>query len=500
MSADFSFLTLRNITAYQSDGARVPQNYILTTSSNGAGVFSNVISPSSVNASSIITSTLCANIMDVNILSTSVHIGNDIIASTITLQSYAAAPLVIASSINANSITSAYFPFINTSTITTGSINTTFTTITSSLNANSINANSITSNYFPFINTSTITTSSINTTFTTITSSLNANFISSNTLNVNYLSTLDNFIILDNNNSTVVMTGFNNDLYINGFPVLTDGNLSSISSLYWEDDYGQYTLAGGIFNKNLGQGAEKYMVGIGTNSSLNGTLSVLYSGGNLVGNSFHISSNNNYTYVKNGWDGANNGLALHLEENQATCCGPRVYLSKSYNFQSSIVGDLGAIKFTGTNPSQSSILGAEITAQQTGLASTFVPTDILFINGTSSVSNTNMIIKDSGNIGIGISNPRHKLDVNGGIFSNSIISVSTITGPGAMRFFTEGGYSYIETGSTFQSGIGNTLVITNIQDTLSPPPFVVDTVNSRVGIKNLTPTYTLDVGGTIAIC
>ena len=37
-SRDFGFTTLRNLTAYQTNGAIVPINYILTTSSNGSAV------------------------------------------------------------------------------------------------------------------------------------------------------------------------------------------------------------------------------------------------------------------------------------------------------------------------------------------------------------------------------------------------------------------------------------------------------------------------------
>jgi hypothetical protein len=60
MSADFSFLTLRKLTAYQADGARVPQNYILQTSTNGAGGFTNALTISSVNTSTLNASTLNA--------------------------------------------------------------------------------------------------------------------------------------------------------------------------------------------------------------------------------------------------------------------------------------------------------------------------------------------------------------------------------------------------------------------------------------------------------
>ena len=60
MSADFSFLTLRKLTAYQADGARVPQNYILQTSTNGVAGFTNTLTISSVNTSTLNASTLNA--------------------------------------------------------------------------------------------------------------------------------------------------------------------------------------------------------------------------------------------------------------------------------------------------------------------------------------------------------------------------------------------------------------------------------------------------------
>jgi microcystin-dependent protein len=589
MSADFSFLTLRNLIAYQPNGARVPQNYILTVSTNGAGVFSNVINLSSINTSSINTSTLNANIANINILSTTVHIGNNIIASTLVLDRYAVIPNIYTSSIIASSVTSAYYPFINTSTITVSSINNTFGITTSSLNVNHISSGSIT---------------------------------------VDNISTFDSLVFLDNSNNTIRVIGENNDLYVNGFPVLTEGNLSSVSSLYWEDDVGQYTLSGGIFNKNLGQGFERYMVGVGTNSSLNGTLSVKYNG-LVTGNAFHISSYNNVFAIKNKYEPPYNFMSGQFINNQDDTYGCSLEFIKTQNFNSTVsTCELGYIDFYGLNDNLSTARGAYILARQTGPVSTFTTTDLQFVTCTSSTETINMVInsignvgigtttptsllqvgsistvtfyntttplqstiiigpgispspaenttpginddnyssalllaslsdaapnvgtgialggrqefneeitafarvcgvsagpiegdltletlyqpsgskagliermriKNTGNVGIGTDNPQSKLDVNGSIFSNSIISVSTITGPGAMRFFTEAGYSFIETGSTFQTGQGNTLVITNMQDTLSLPPFVVDTVNSRIGIKTLAPATALVVNNS----
>jgi hypothetical protein len=454
-SADFGFMTLRNMTAYQTNGGRVKQNYLMTTSTNGAAYFSDTIRLSSINvstlgSSTIITSTIFADTIDVNTLSTTTHVSNNILASSITLENYVLSPI-------------GSFSIINTSSII-GPLG-----YISSLSTNSISTNTITSNY----------------------------------LTATYISSMDNLVFIDNNNSTIILTGQQDDLYVNGYPVVTEGNISSISSLYWEDTLGTGSLAGAIFNKNLGAGSADYMVGVGTGPNLNGTLSVQYTGGNVVGNSFHISSNKNYTYLRNAWDGANNGLAFHLEENQATCCGPRIYLAKSYNFQSSIVGDLGAIKFNGTNGVQSSILGAEITAQQTGVPSTFVPADILFINGTSSVSNTSMIIKDSGNVGIGTTAP------------NGILHIQPTSGTGDVSTtFTLQGYnpSYARGQVQIRNlhdatlGAGAAMAFFTRQDSGSnfePSSLVFErmriTQAGNVGIGTTTPQYTLDVLGNTRI-
>lgn len=428
MSADFSFLTLRNLTAYQSNGARVPQNYILTISTNGVGNFTNVISPSSVNASSIITSTLCANIMDVNILSTTVHIGSNIIASTLTLDSYAIIPNIFNSSL--------------------------------------------------------------------LTSTISTNYI-----NANFISTITNFTMQDNSGNTIVMTGQNNDLYINGFPVLTDGNLSSVSSLYWEDDYGQYTLSGGIFNKNLGQGTQKYMVGIGTNSSLNGTLSVKFDGPG-TGNAFHVSSNNNVFQIKNISSGIYDYMSGQFYDNQANTFGSALQFFKTQNFNSTVsTCELGYVDFYGLNSSLSTARGAFILAKQTGPVSTFTTTDLQFLTCTSSSGAINMVINSAGRVGVRNTSPQYTLDVNGSIFSNDILHISSATSGanGAIRLFSDSGSSWIESGSTFAVGAGNYLKFGNMYDTLGVAVLTLDMINSRVGIKNETPLFPLDVKGTTQI-
>jgi len=73
-SADFTFITLRNITAYQPSGAWVPSNYILNMGTNGSAVWTNNLNVNGLTASSIVGSTIYA---------TSGIVGSTIIGSTI---------------------------------------------------------------------------------------------------------------------------------------------------------------------------------------------------------------------------------------------------------------------------------------------------------------------------------------------------------------------------------------------------------------------------------
>ncbi len=57
-SRDFGFLSLRNTTAYQSNGLPVTPNQVFVTSTNGSGVFSNNINISTLNVSTLITNTI----------------------------------------------------------------------------------------------------------------------------------------------------------------------------------------------------------------------------------------------------------------------------------------------------------------------------------------------------------------------------------------------------------------------------------------------------------
>ena len=163
-SRDYGFLTLRNTTAYQSNGLPVPPNRIFITSTNGTAIFSD----------------------------------------TVTLSS------------------------INTSSISVSSIN------TSSINTNSLTANSTTIN------------------FLTVNSTINASTINATNISTDFLSTFEHISFIDHNLSTVVVDVIGSTLYVNGAPIITQGN---ISSLFWKA--GNYSS---IFNINTGN------VGIGTST------------------------------------------------------------------------------------------------------------------------------------------------------------------------------------------------------------------------------------------
>ena len=88
-SSDFTFISLRNITAYQPTGSWVPQNYVLNMSTNGAAAWTNSITLETLRASSIIGSAVVAtNIIGEEILGqiitgSTIH-GDEITGSTIT--------------------------------------------------------------------------------------------------------------------------------------------------------------------------------------------------------------------------------------------------------------------------------------------------------------------------------------------------------------------------------------------------------------------------------
>jgi hypothetical protein len=122
-----------------------------------------------------------------------------------------------------------------------------------------------------------------------------------NSLTVPYIST-NVMILVDGNASTLEVTNIGSTMYVDGQPIITDGTISTVSTVFWNE------VSGALYNKNAGIGTTKYQVGVGTNgAALNATLDVLYTGTG-AGNVFNLKNatgnlltvNNNGSTLING--------------------------------------------------------------------------------------------------------------------------------------------------------------------------------------------------------
>ena len=128
-------------------------------------------------------------------------------------------------------------------------------------------------------------------------------------------------------------------------------------------------------------------------------------------------------------------------------------------------------------------------------------TNLAFITADNSGGRTEkMRITDTGNVGIGVTDPDALLEVGPDSNSRGIVKVtSTSAAKGAFVTFygnnAESAYIGYEGGSEIvSSGVQGDLVLRNV---LSAKDIILTTNSGNVGINNLTPTQTLDVTGTI---
>ena len=179
----------------------ITSNNILVTTSTGAVQFSNNLSISSVT----ITSSLTTNYLTVNSTAT-------ISSSNVVNESVMCLSIDSSGGINTN--------------------NNNFTNIGNPLGNITLtgNAINITSMNDVFIN------SDVN---------IDGN-LSCSTLNTDFISTTGHITLLDTNLSTVVLDNIGSTLYVNGHPVITDANISTVSTVFWDDGPN-----GTIFNKKL---------------------------------------------------------------------------------------------------------------------------------------------------------------------------------------------------------------------------------------------------------
>jgi hypothetical protein len=291
------------------------------------------------------------------------------------------------------------------------------------------------------------------------------------------ISTVKKITLINDNLSTVVITNNASTIEINGFALLTQGTISSISSLYWSAD----SVAGYIYNTNLGKDQlNAYLVGIGVTSGtpLNATLDVQYQGTG-VGNVFNLKdkNRNNLLTVDNAGNTKING----------TLSTSLINMSNTSGVQGQIVG-LSTINGLRWNPGDDAFWSSD--------------------NGGVDIYSDN-----TRNVGIGTTNPGAKLDVAGnanissGLTVNNNLNVtSTITilgtdattqfqltsqsGSFALNQTGPGTPGNMITGNANQVNINTQLAVNNGNN------IIISTTNNGVTIGGYTSTSLINMSNT----
>ena len=83
-SSDFTFISLRSITAYQPTGSWVPENYVLNMSTNGAAAWTNSITLETITGETIIGTDITGDTITGTDITGDTITGTDITGTTIT--------------------------------------------------------------------------------------------------------------------------------------------------------------------------------------------------------------------------------------------------------------------------------------------------------------------------------------------------------------------------------------------------------------------------------
>lgn len=83
-SGDFTFITLRNISAYQINNAYVPNDYLLTMSTNGNARWTNNANVNIITASTMSSNSIYGAYISTNILVGNEMMVNNMVGETIT--------------------------------------------------------------------------------------------------------------------------------------------------------------------------------------------------------------------------------------------------------------------------------------------------------------------------------------------------------------------------------------------------------------------------------
>ena len=275
-----------------------------------------------------------------------------------------------------------------------------------------------------------------------------------NSLTVPYIST-NVMILVDGNASTLEVTNIGSTMYVDGQPIITDGTISTVSTVFWNE------VSGALYNKNAGIGTTKYQVGVGTNgAALNATLDVLYTGTG-AGNVFNLkNATGNLLTVSNNGSTIINGCVNILSTLNVASEGNFTSTSGLTNGTIGLKpdGDNGnVIRFGGTGPNADNLIfrgSGDFERMRINGDSTSINNPLLVVPNTYGTYSTSLGInvqdgnfavieafstnsisdkKDlllnayGGNVGIGIAtNPQFTLDVNGNIRASGYLSTNTI--------------------------------------------------------------------------
>lgn len=171
---------------------------------------------------------------------------------------------------------------------------------------------------------------------------------------------------------------------------------------------GRSTIASGVYSTATGQGTTASGVvstAMGTNTlakSYAETALGLFNTDYSPSSTGAFSSSDRLLVVGNGANSLNRSDALVILKNGNTGIGTST--------PSSMLEVAGQVKITGGTPGANKVL----TSDAAGLASWVDPTTLISNDGDWTVIGSNQYSAVSGNVGIGITNPTHKLHVTGG--------------------------------------------------------------------------------------
>ncbi len=170
--------------------------------------------------------------------------------------------------------------------------------------------------------------------------------------------------------------------------------------------------------------------------------------------------------------------SIYFDTYEASGARTQLYLRSSRSDTIGTASDtsdgdvLGDIRFTGVDSGNTFDTGAVIEAVQNGAASVKVPTDLRFYTSDSDSTDINMVIKSSGNVGIGTSLPSTTLDIDGTFSGTPSADTSIVAGTGVtvskyvMKVQGDGGAVDITANPQITDGSdGQMVIIKGVSDT-----------------------------------